>query len=145
MSQYAVQLTGQADESPTGVKALLCQADYLKQERSTTESHWADIAEITRPLRNEIRGPQTPGNKRMTRVFDATAINAAQKRSRPGTAVAPSIIRQSSSKDSSYRRDRPNNADRDGELTQSGLVTKRAPARPHRAAPPPPRLRRQRR
>jgi len=94
VSQHAVPLKGQADESPTGLKALLCEADFLKSERSTTESHWADIAEITRPLRNEIRGPQTPGNKRMTRVFDATAINAAQNMAAGlyGTAANPATI-----------------------------------------------------
>jgi hypothetical protein len=91
MSANATVLSGQASSSPSSVRALRERAEFLKQERSPVENHWADIAELTHTLRNELRGPQQPGNKRMTKVFDGTAMNAAQNLASGlyGTAANP--------------------------------------------------------
>lgn len=58
--------------------------EYIRRH-STLESNdsvWrlkcADIADVIRPLRAEIRGFRQEGAKRMQRVYDSTPINAAQ-------------------------------------------------------------------
>ncbi len=56
----------------------VCRADYLDQQDGAWRNHMAEISELIRPLRRELRGGRTmEGEKRMTRVFDSTAINAA--------------------------------------------------------------------
>lgn len=57
-------------------RELVDAAAKRKQSRATWESHQADIADIVRPLRAELRGEMTPGGKRMQNVYDSTPITA---------------------------------------------------------------------
>lgn len=60
-------------------KDFIKQADERKAERATWDSHMADIAEVIRPLRAELRGNQTSeGTKRMSKVFDGSGIKGLQ-------------------------------------------------------------------
>lgn len=48
----------------------------LKSERSTWDSHWREIADVTYPRRSDFDTKRSPGEKRMTKAFDSTAIQA---------------------------------------------------------------------
>lgn len=48
----------------------------LKSERSTWDSHWREIADYVYPRRSDFDTKRSPGEKRMTKVFDSTAIQA---------------------------------------------------------------------
>lgn len=55
------------------------EQERLDADRSTWKMHQAEIADVIRPLRSEIRGYlPVEGQKRMQQVYDATAINANQ-------------------------------------------------------------------
>lgn len=45
-------------------------------ERANCEAHWQEIAEVISPRKLDFVGLRTPGDKRMTRVFDPTGIAA---------------------------------------------------------------------
>lgn len=48
----------------------------LKSQRQTWDSHWREIAEQVYPRRDDFDTKRSPGEKRMTRVFDSTPIQA---------------------------------------------------------------------
>ena len=48
----------------------------LRGERSNFEGQWQEIAEYTRPLRNEFVAQRSPGEKRAQKVFDSTPLGA---------------------------------------------------------------------
>ena len=48
----------------------------LKSNRANYESQWQDVAEYTRPIRNEFLGKKTPGDRRYQRTFDASPLLA---------------------------------------------------------------------
>ncbi len=54
-------------------KLLLDRHDRLKGERGTWESHWQELADLTRPLRNEFTTTVTPRTKRTSQIYDGTA------------------------------------------------------------------------
>lgn len=50
--------------------------DRLKSMRGTWDSHWREIAELVYPRRDDFDTKRSPGEKRMTKVFNSTAIQA---------------------------------------------------------------------
>ncbi len=50
----------------------------LMDQRSTWESHWQECADFMQPRKAEITAERSRGDKRMTQVFDATAIHALE-------------------------------------------------------------------
>ncbi len=60
-------------------KQLLSRQAALASERGTAEQHWQEIAELFTPFRADFNGRiATPGEKRMTKVFDGTPGNASE-------------------------------------------------------------------
>ena len=57
---------------------LVRRSDDLESSRSVFRQNMAEIAEHVRPLRNELRGVTVDGAKRLSNIFDSTAINANQ-------------------------------------------------------------------
>jgi len=45
-------------------------------ERTNCESHWQEVAELVSPRKVDFAGMRTPGEKRMTKVYDSTGIHA---------------------------------------------------------------------
>jgi len=57
---------------------FVARADQLDQLDGGWRDHMAQISDVIRPLRRELRGARGPeGEKRMNRVYDGTAMNAA--------------------------------------------------------------------
>lgn len=54
------------------------RSSKLKEDRATWDTKARDIAELIRPLRNEINGPRPADEKRDRGVYDSTGINANQ-------------------------------------------------------------------
>ena len=50
--------------------------DRLKSIRGTWDSHWREIAELVYPRRDDFDTKRSPGEKRMTKVFNSTPIQA---------------------------------------------------------------------
>lgn len=50
--------------------------EKLKSDRSTWDSHWREIAELVYPRRDDFDTKRSPGEKRMTKVFNSTPIQA---------------------------------------------------------------------
>jgi len=50
----------------------------LKEKRSTWESHWQEVADLMLPRKAEITKERTRGDKRSTKIFDATAIHSLE-------------------------------------------------------------------
>ena len=69
-------LDGQAHDER--IQALKQRYDSLKSstERTNCESHWQDIGELVSPRKIDFVGIRTPGEKKNSRVYDTTAINA---------------------------------------------------------------------
>lgn len=63
---------GELKDTP---KEVIARYDSLKGQRATWDSHWQEIAHYIFPNRADFNAKQTPGGKRMTRVFDAAAIH----------------------------------------------------------------------
>lgn len=60
-------------------KVLIERAGRLASDRGTAESHWQEIAELFTPMRADFnQRVATPGEKRMTKVFDGTPGQAAE-------------------------------------------------------------------
>jgi len=51
----------------------------VKSERSTFESHWQECADYALPRKNTITGVSEGGSKRMSRIYDSTAIMANEE------------------------------------------------------------------
>ncbi len=62
------------------VEDLKRRYDGLKSstERSNNEHHWQEIAELCSPRKLDFVGMRTPGEKRMTKVYDSTGILAVE-------------------------------------------------------------------
>lgn len=73
---------------------IVARQETLHNDASEWRNHMADIADITRPIRAELRGELTEGGKRMQNVFDSTGINAAQRLGSTlyGTASSPADV-----------------------------------------------------
>lgn len=57
----------------------LCKRyDHLKGNRGTWESHWQEVAEYIFPRRSDFNVERAEGDKRMTRVFDSTGVQALE-------------------------------------------------------------------
>lgn len=52
--------------------------DHLKGNRGTWESHWQEVAEYIFPRRADFNVMRTGGDKRMTKVYDSTGIQALE-------------------------------------------------------------------
>lgn len=48
----------------------------LKAERGTWDSHWREVADLVYPRRSDFDTKRSPGEKRQTKVFDSTPIQA---------------------------------------------------------------------
>ena len=57
---------------------LLKRLDTLAAQRKTWENHWQEIGDYIVPRKADITLSRTPGDKRMEKVFDSTAIHAAE-------------------------------------------------------------------
>ena len=57
---------------------LMNRLERLATYRKTWESHWQEIADYVIPRKADITQSRTPGDKRMEKVFDGTAIHAAE-------------------------------------------------------------------
>tara|TARA_R110000824_G_scaffold128469_3_gene289309 strand:- start:1422 stop:3059 length:1638 start_codon:yes stop_codon:yes gene_type:complete len=58
---------------------LFKRFDQLKGDRGVWESHWQEIAERVLPKSAEFTGEGTPGDKRTTKLYDATAVLALER------------------------------------------------------------------
>ena len=58
--------------------SLLKQLGQLENQRKTWENHWQEIADYIVPRKADITLSRTAGDKRMEKIFDATAIHAAE-------------------------------------------------------------------
>ena len=58
------------------VNDIIRRVEALKADRSTWESHWEEVATYVAPRKGGITTTQTKGGKRMSQVFDCTAIDA---------------------------------------------------------------------
>ena len=47
---------------------------HLKNQRSTWEKHWQDLADFVVPRKADITKKRSQGEKRVERSFDSTAI-----------------------------------------------------------------------
>ena len=57
---------------------LLKQLGYLENYRKTWENHWQEIGDYIIPRKADVTTSRTAGDKRMEKIFDATAIHAAE-------------------------------------------------------------------
>jgi hypothetical protein len=66
------------DDRDEFVEALKSRYESLKgsTERSNSETHWQEVAELVAPRKLDFVGLRTPGEKKMSRVYDPTGINA---------------------------------------------------------------------
>lgn len=62
----------------TNVKELVHRFSQLKNTRGTWESHWQEIADYVLPRRADVTTKRARGDKRTEKIFDSTAINAAE-------------------------------------------------------------------
>lgn len=77
------------------VKDIIARRDKVRQDRQVWDQNiGAPIAEVIRPLRNELRGPIQEGDRRDRGVYDSTGINANQNLAAGlyGTFVNPSDV-----------------------------------------------------
>lgn len=59
-------------------KALKKRYDALLSSRAVWNGHFQEVAEFMLPRLAEFTGPQTPGSKRMSRVYDSTGIHSLE-------------------------------------------------------------------
>ena len=62
----------------TDVKELIKRFSQLKSQRGTWDSHWQEIADYVLPRRADVTVKRARGDKRTEKIFDSTAINAAE-------------------------------------------------------------------
>lgn len=62
----------------TQVEDLLGRLKRLRAARSTWESHWQELAEMMLPRRADFTVEQAPGEKRVEKIFDGTAMQAVR-------------------------------------------------------------------
>ncbi len=60
----------------SNAEKIVKRYDRLKSIRGTWDSHWREIAELVYPRRDDFDTKRSPGEKRMTKVFNSTAIQA---------------------------------------------------------------------
>tara|TARA_Y100000592_G_scaffold82679_1_gene131627 strand:- start:807 stop:2387 length:1581 start_codon:yes stop_codon:yes gene_type:complete len=60
------------------IKELIRRFSQLKTTRGTWESHWQEIADYVLPRRADVTTKRARGDKRTEKIFDSTAINAAE-------------------------------------------------------------------
>lgn len=58
-------------------QALINRFNKLKSERYNYDQHWQEIADLVDPFRADFTVQRTPGEKRTYKVFDGTAMYAA--------------------------------------------------------------------
>jgi hypothetical protein len=63
-------------ESPLSAGELLRRLGEMQAKRATWEHHWQELADHVLPRRAEIVRHGSPGDKRMGKLYDATAIQA---------------------------------------------------------------------
>jgi hypothetical protein len=56
--------------------SLIKYYEKLREERGTFESHWREIAEYIIPNKDAINAKKTPGEKKFTELYDATAVHS---------------------------------------------------------------------
>ena len=61
------------------VEDCLRKLRELEGRRSTWDTHWSEVAERVWPAADEFLTARTPGEKRSTTIFDATASLALEK------------------------------------------------------------------
>jgi hypothetical protein len=85
MAKPMVRTDGEPAPAAKRNEALHEFVQHLKQryeaqkgsdERSNCNSHWQEIAEVISPRKADFLGRETPGRKKMQRVYDATGIHA---------------------------------------------------------------------
>jgi len=58
---------------PLDAEQIIKRYESSKGERGTWESHWQEVADLVLPSRQFTTSNQTPGGKRRTKIYDATA------------------------------------------------------------------------
>lgn len=61
-----------------GIEKHARRMQVLKNRRNNWESHWQEITELCIPRKSDIITTRTPGTKKMTKVFDSTALQAVE-------------------------------------------------------------------
>lgn len=59
------------------IEQIISRHNKLKGQRITWETHWQEALEFCKPRSATVTSKHTPGDKRMTNVYDGTAISAA--------------------------------------------------------------------
>jgi hypothetical protein len=60
-------------------KEIVGRWERLEPDRQVFKSHWQQCADYMLPERNDCVSSRTPGQRRMTKVYDATPIWANQQ------------------------------------------------------------------
>lgn len=60
------------------VETVCKRFDTLKGDRGTFESHWQEVAEYIFPRRADFNTVRAPGDKRLTKIYDSTGIQALE-------------------------------------------------------------------
>ena len=63
----------------TGTDEIFARFELLKRSRGVWEDHWEQIAERVLPRSAEFVGERTPGDKRTSKLYDATAALALER------------------------------------------------------------------
>ena len=78
MADGSAGSVGMMQSSPDEDRYRLLKERYdgLKTtpERVNCETHWQEVAELMSPRKVDFVGIRTPGDKRMTKVYDSTGI-----------------------------------------------------------------------
>lgn len=61
------------------VGSLIQMWKSLKSERGKWESHWQDVADFVCPVRSNITNTTSPGDKRVNKLVDNTAVRANER------------------------------------------------------------------
>ncbi len=73
-----VRIKGSEADDIDHIKLLLQRYETAKKHRDVWNTHWEECYDYALPQRSGFYGDPSPGGKRTTRIYDATAMDAAE-------------------------------------------------------------------
>ena len=61
------------------IEELMDRLEHMKSVRSSSETAWQEISDLMMPFRGDITTKKSEGGRRVTPVFDSTAMQAADQ------------------------------------------------------------------